>query len=362
MNCDPACRCPGCGTCDSAKKYQEALSRLAAAEERAAKAEAALAEAKRQSKFDWESTSILVTGGRGFLGQHVLAAMKRRGATCFHPTPEQCDWTRVLAVRKWLASYSPDMVLHLAAVVGGIGANRARPADFFYENALMGIQLLHESWEAGVEKFVATGTICAYPKHTLVPFKEADLWKGYPEETNAPYGIAKKLLSVQAAAYREQYGFNAVVVYPVNLYGPGDHFNLETSHVIPAMIRKFSEAKVTGQRSVELWGSGNATREFLYVQDCAEALLQVIESYDSSEPLNLGTGEEIQICALADKIRRLVGYQGTITWNTTYPDGQPRRCVDTTRAQALGIRPQTSLDEGLARTVEWYVREFADRP
>jgi GDP-L-fucose synthase len=281
--------------------------------------------------------------------------LRERGAEhIFIPRSAECDLVDGQAVRRLLATQRPDIVIHLAARVGGIGANRVNPGRFFYENAMMGIQLLHEAQRAGVQKLVAASTICAYPKFCPVPFKEEDLWNGYPEETNAPYGIAKKILSVQSAAYREQYGFNSCVVYPVNLYGPRDNFDLETSHVIPAMLRKFHEAKREAHPSVVLWGDGTPTREFFYVEDCAEAMILAVERYESSEPLNLGSGSEIGIRELANKIARVVGYSGDIVWDATKPNGQPRRQLDVSRArEALGFSARTSLDDGLGRTYEW---------
>lgn len=305
--------------------------------------------------MDWSSTRVIVTGGAGFLGSFVVEKLEARGAKeIIVPRSREYDLVDGEAVRRLLADAKPDLVIHLAAQVGGIGANRDNPGRFFYENAMMGIQLIHESWKAGVSKFVAAGTICAYPKFTPVPFKEDAIWDGYPEETNAPYGIAKKILSVQSAAYREQYGFNSCVVYPVNLYGPRDNFDLHTSHVIPAMLRKFHEAKERGDSKVELWGDGSPTREFFYVEDCAEGLIRTAESYESSEPMNLGSGEEVSIKDLAETVQRLVGFSGEIVWNTDKPNGQPRRRLDVTRAEAaLGFRAQVRLAEGLKRTYDW---------
>jgi GDP-L-fucose synthase len=249
----------------------------------------------------------------------------------------------------------PDVVIHLAALVGGIGANRERPAEFFYANLMMGVQLIHEGWQRGIEKFVAIGTICAYPKFTPIPFKEENLWDGYPEETNAPYGLAKKMLLVQSQAYRQQYGFNSIFLLPVNLYGPRDNFNLETSHVIPAMIRKFLEAKARGDKAVTLWGDGSPTRDFLYVEDAAEGILRAAEHYNGSEPVNLGSGMEISIKDLATLIARLTGYQGEFVWDTSKPNGQPRRALDVSRAEKFfGFRAQMPFEEGLRRTIEWY--------
>jgi GDP-L-fucose synthase len=247
------------------------------------------------------------------------------------------------------------IVIHLAALAGGIGANRARPADFFYQNLMMGTQLMHEAWQRGVDKFVAIGTICAYPKFTPIPFKEENLWDGYPEETNAPYGLAKKMLLVQAQAYREQYGFNAIYLLPVNLYGPRDNFNLATSHVIPALIRKCLEAQARGEERIIVWGDGSPTREFLYVEDAAEGILLSAERYNGSEPVNLGSGSEIRIKDLVELIARLTGFHGEIIWDTSKPNGQPRRALDTARAEALfGFRARMPFEEGLRRTIEWY--------
>jgi len=256
----------------------------------------------------------------------------------------------------------PDTIIHLAALAGGIGANRSRPADFFYINLMMGVQLMHEAWKFGVEKFVAIGTICAYPKFTPLPFKEENLWDGYPEETNAPYGLAKKMLLVQAQAYREQYGFNAIYLLPVNLYGPRDNFNLVTSHVIPALIRKCIEAQTRGDKEVILWGDGSPTREFLYVEDAAEGITLAAEHYNGSEPVNLGSGYEISIKDLAELIARLTGFSGRLVWDTSKPNGQPRRALDVSRAeQFFGFRSRMPFEEGLRRTIEWY-RQRAAQP
>lgn len=306
--------------------------------------------------MDWANKRVLVTGGAGFLGSFVVEALKQRGARqIIAPRSADYDLVQGEAVRRLLADSRPHVVIHLAARVGGIGANRDNPATFFYDNLMMGVQLIHESWKAGVEKLVAAGTICAYPKFCPIPFKEDDIWDGYPEETNAPYGIAKKALSVQSAAYREQHGFNSCVVYPVNLYGPRDNFDLHSSHVIPAMIRKFHQAKTSGESKVVLWGDGSPTREFFYVEDCAEALLLCAEKYDASLPLNLGSGQEISIADLARRIGALVGYRGDIVWDATKPNGQPRRRLDVARAtQELGFTAQMTLDEGLERTYRFF--------
>lgn len=306
--------------------------------------------------MDWANKRVLVTGGAGFLGSFVVESLKQRGAKeIFSPRSKEYDLVRGEDIHKLLRDTRPHIVIHLAARVGGIGANRDNPATFFYENLMMGVQLIHESWKAGVEKLVAAGTICAYPKFCPIPFKEADIWNGYPEETNAPYGIAKKALSIQSAAYRDQHRFNSCVVYPVNLYGPRDNFDLNSSHVIPAMIRKFHQAKVDKQPEVVLWGDGSPTREFFYVEDCAEALLLCAEKYDSSEPLNLGSGHEISIADLARQIGTLVGYTGKITWDVSKPNGQPRRRLDVSRAsEELGFTAQTTLAEGLEETYRYY--------
>lgn len=304
----------------------------------------------------WKDRRVCVTGGAGFLGSYVVSQLRQRGAKeVFVPQVEQYDLVQLEAIQRMLKDAQPEVIIHLAALVGGIGANRLRPAEFFYVNLMMGVQLLHEAWQAGVEKFVAVGTICAYPKHTPVPFKEEDLWNGYPEETNAPYGLAKKMLLVQAQAYRQQYGFNAIFPLPVNLYGPGDNFDLESGHVIPALIRKFAEAMERGENQVFLWGDGSPTREFLYAQDAAEGLLLAAERYNGPEPFNLGSGQEIQIKDLARLIARLSGYDGEIVWDTSKPNGQPRRSLDTSRAeQYFGFRARMPLEQGLQRTIEWY--------
>ncbi|MGE0323046.1 MAG: GDP-L-fucose synthase family protein [Polyangiaceae bacterium] len=310
--------------------------------------------------MDWSKQRVVVTGGAGFLGRAVVARLKERGAEqIFVPRSKEYDLVDGAAIRRLLADTKPDLILHLAAQVGGIGANRDNPGRFFYENAMMGIQLIHEAMVAKVPKLVAAGTICAYPKFAPIPFKESSLWDGYPEETNAPYGIAKKALGVQSAAYREQYGFNSVVVYPVNLYGPWDNFDLSTSHVVPALLRKFHTAKLRKDAAVTLWGDGSPTREFFYVDDCAEGLVRVAESYDSSEPMNLGSGEEIAIRDLAQKIRALVGFSGDLIWDESKPNGQPRRRLDVSLArERLGFEAKVSLDAGLARTHDWMVREL----
>jgi GDP-L-fucose synthase len=310
----------------------------------------------------WASRRILVTGGGGFLGGAILGALRERGArSVAAPGIEEVDLREKAAIRRCLVETNPELVIHLAAVVGGIGANRAHPGRFFYENAVMGIELIEEARRAGVAKLVCLGTICAYPKLTPVPFREEELWNGYPEETNAPYGIAKKALLVQLQAYRAEYGFTGVYLLPVNLYGPHDNFDLETGHVIPAMIRKFSSARAVGAPEVVLWGDGSPTREFLYVDDAAEGILAAAERYDGGEPVNLGSGEEISIRDLARLVAEETGYGGAIRWDTSKPNGQPRRRLDVSRAERLfGWRATTSLRDGLKRTVEWYRAERRD--
>ena len=299
---------------------------------------------------------VVVTGGAGFLGRSVVAALERRNpAEIIVPRSRTYDLRDGEQVRRLLADARPDVVIHLAARVGGIGANLAHPAEFFYDNLMMGCQLQHEAWRAGVAKFVGVSTICAYPKFTPIPFREEDLWNGYPEETNAPYGMAKKMLLVQSQAYREEYGFNAIHLLPVNLYGPGDHFDPETSHVIPAVIRKCLEAVDTGAPEIVCWGDGTPTREFLYVDDAAEGIVLATERYDGAEPVNLGAAREISIKDLVQTIVDATGYQGNVVWDTKRPNGQPRRCVDASRAERLfGFRAGTPFDVGLRRTVQWY--------
>jgi GDP-L-fucose synthase len=299
---------------------------------------------------------VCVTGGAGFLGSFLVEKLRQRGATdVFVPKIEEYNLVELADIHRMLNDARPQVIIHLAALAGGIGANRARPAEFFYINLMMGVQLMHEAWRAGVEKFVAIGTICAYPKFTPLPFKEENLWDGYPEETNAPYGLAKKMLLVQSQAYREQYGFDSIYLLPVNLYGPRDNFNLETSHVIPALIRKCLEAQERGDREVVLWGDGSPTREFLYVEDAAEGISLAAERYNGSEPVNLGSGNEISIKELAELIARLTGFTGKLVWDTSKPNGQPRRALDVTRAeQYFGFRARMPFEEGLRRTIEWY--------
>jgi len=296
-----------------------------------------------------------VTGGHGFLGRHVVAALEPRGATVFAPRKAQYDLTREADVTRMYGDLEPDVVIHLAAVVGGIGANRDSPGLFFFENVMLGALTLEHARRTGVEKFVGVGTICAYPKLAPVPFMERDLWNGYPEETNAPYGIAKKMLLVQGQAYRQQYNFNAIHLLPVNLYGPHDNFNPKSSHVIPALIRKCLEAAEKGAAEVVIWGSGTATREFLFVEDCAEGIVLATERYDGDEPVNIGAGFEIGIRDLAELIAELTGFNGRLTFDRTKPDGQPRRMLDVSRAESrFGFKATTDFRDGLRRTIDWY--------
>ena len=304
----------------------------------------------------WSSRRVLLTGGGGFLGGHLRERLEReQPAALFAPRAAELDLRDGHAIERYLAAHQPDLVIHGAAAVGGIGANRAHPGRFFYENALMGIQLIEHARRAGVAKFVCLGTVCAYPKDTPTPFVEDDIWDGYPEETNAPYGLAKKMLLVQLQAYRQEYGFNGIYLLPANLYGPRDNFDLETSHVIPAIIRKFLEAAEQGRDTVELWGDGSPTREFLYVSDAAEGIMLAAERYDDDQPVNLGTGEMVSIAELAGTIARLSGFTGGIVWNDALPGGQPRRQLDTTRArERFGFQARVALEDGLRRTIEWY--------
>jgi GDP-L-fucose synthase len=309
-----------------------------------------------------KNKKILVTGGAGFLGSFVVEKLKERGCqNIFVPRSKDYNLVEMEAVKKLYHDAKPDIVIHLAARVGGIGANRANPGRFFYENLMMGVQMMEVGRQVGIEKFVAIGTICAYPKYTPVPFKEENLWDGYPEETNAPYGLAKKMLLVQAQAYRQQYGFNAIYLLPVNLYGPRDNFDLETSHVIPAIIRKCIEAKQKGEDKIICWGSGKPTREFLYVEDAAEGIVLATEKYNKPDPVNLGAGFEISIKDLVELIAKLAGFSGKIIWDTTKPDGQPRRSLDTSKAlKEFGFKAKTSLEEGLKKTIEWYQKNLIE--
>jgi GDP-L-fucose synthase len=305
----------------------------------------------------WSGKKVLVTGGAGFLGRHVVCKLNQCGCSEVNvPRKKDFDLRKASQIVRLLEESRPDIIIHLAAVVGGIGANRLHPGKFFYENAIMGIQLLEYARRRKVNKVVCVGTICAYPKFTPVPFKEEDLWNGYPEETNAPYGLAKKMLLVQSQAYRQEYGFNSIYLLPVNLYGPGDNFDLQTSHVIPALIRKIVEAKRAGTRRVQAWGTGSVSREFLYVEDAAEGILLAAEYYNKPDPVNLGAGTEISIRDLAHLISDLVGFDGDIEWDSSQPDGQPRRRLDISRAKReFGFEAKTNLHQGLAATIDWYL-------
>jgi GDP-L-fucose synthase len=308
----------------------------------------------------WQGRRVCVTGGAGFLGSYVVGRLREAGAEVFIPRRAEFDLREKEQIRRMYDAARPEMVIHLAAVVGGIGANRDNPGRYFYDNLIMGVELIEEARRRGIKKFVATGTICSYPKDTPVPFHEEDLWNGYPEETNAPYGLAKKMMLVQSEAYREQYGFNSIFLLPVNLFGPRDNFDLHSSHVIPALIRKCVEAAERGDDEVVIWGTGRATREFLHADDCARALLLAAEHYDSSAPVNIGAGFEISIRELAQMIVELTGFRGQLVWDTTKPDGQPRRSLDTMRAkEAFGFVAQIPFKDGLRQTIEWY---RANRP
>jgi GDP-L-fucose synthase len=306
------------------------------------------------NKFPYER--VVVTGGAGFLGSYVVEKLRERGVENITiPRSKDYDLVKAENVRRLYDDANPDLVIHLAAVVGGIGANRANPGKYFYDNLMMGSQLMEEARLRGVRKFVAAGSVCAYPKFTPVPFKEDDLWNGYPEETNAPYGLAKKMMLVQSQAYRDQYGFNSIFLLPVNLYGARDNFDPRRSHVIPALIRKCFEAMRRGENQIVCWGTGAATREFLHVDDCARGILLAAEKYDKSDPVNLGAGFEISIRDLAEKIAALTGFEGRLVWDASQPDGQPRRCLDTSRAEReFGFRARIGFDEGLKQTIDWY--------
>ena len=310
-----------------------------------------------KNEFNWAEKKICVTGGAGFLGTHLIRELRSRGAEkIFIPKIEDYDLVDGNAIKRMLADSDPDIIIHLAAHVGGIGANREHPAEFFYDNLMMGVQLIHQAYERGVEKFVAIGTVCAYPKFTPVPFSEDDLWIGYPEETNAPYGLAKKMLLVQSQAYRDQYGYNSIFLLPVNLYGPGDNFDPRSSHVIPALIRKCVEAKEAGEDHIVVWGDGSPTREFIYVTDAARGIALATAGYNESLPVNIGSGFEISIKDLAQKISRLTGFDGELIWDTSKPNGQPRRALDTSRAkEKFGFEARVDFDEGLMKTIEWYL-------
>jgi len=307
--------------------------------------------------IELKDKKIIVTGGAGFLGKFVTQKLKEKNCKdIFIPLIEKYDLRNIDAIKKMYADAKGDIVIHLAAVVGGIGANRENPGSFFYDNLIMGIQLMEQARLTGIEKFVALGTICAYPKYTKVPFKEENLWYGYPEETNAPYGLAKKMLLVQSQAYRQQYNFNSIFLLPVNLYGPGDNFNPKSSHVIPALIKKFHDAKINGEDEVVVWGTGKATREFLYVSDCAEAIILATEKYNKPDPVNIGAGFEISIKNLAEKIKDIVGFKGKIVWDSTKPDGQPRRSLDIKKAEnEFRFRAKVKFDEGLKEAIDWYI-------
>lgn len=304
----------------------------------------------------WCDKAVVVTGGAGFLGSFVVERLQAMGCSrIVVPRSRDYDLVRMEAVQQLYADARPDLVIHLAARVGGIGANQANPGRFFYDNLMMGTQLIEVARQRGIRKFVALGTICAYPKFAPIPFKEDDIWNGYPEETNAPYGLAKKMMLVQSQAYREQYGFNSIVLFPVNLYGPRDNFDLTTSHVIPALIRKCVEAKESGANQLTLWGDGSPSREFLYVEDAAEGILLAAELYDGSLPINLGTGEEVTIRRLAELVASEVGFHDRILWDTTKPNGQPRRCLDVSRAKQLfGFQAKYRLSQGIRQTVSWF--------
>jgi GDP-L-fucose synthase len=304
----------------------------------------------------WKDKRVVVTGGAGFLGSFVVEQLRTKGCEqIVVPRSQEYDLVQMDAVKQLYSDTKPDVVIHLAARVGGIGANQANPGRFFYDNLMMGVQLIEVGRQQGLKKFVATGTICAYPKFAPIPFKEDDIWNGYPEETNAPYGLAKKMMLAQSQAYRQQYGFNSIVLFPVNLYGPRDNFDLETSHVIPALIRKCAVAKEERRAFITLWGDGSPTREFLYVEDAAEGILLAAEKYDGDLPVNLGTGEEVRIHDLATMIAAEVGFTGQIQWDTTKPNGQPRRCLNVSRAEELfGFQARHALRDGLKKTVQWF--------
>jgi GDP-L-fucose synthase len=304
----------------------------------------------------WNGQKVCVTGGAGFLGSFIVENLHQLDVKeVFIPLIEKYNLVDPQSINQMLEDSQPDIILHLAAQVGGIGANREHPAEFFYNNLMMGVQLMHQAYLRKVKKFVALGTVCAYPKFTSVPFKEENLWDGYPEETNAPYGLAKKMLLVQSQSYRQQYGFNSIFLLPVNLYGPRDNFNLESSHVIPALIRKCIEARDAGNKEVVVWGDGSPTREFLFVEDAARGILLAAERYNGSEPVNLGSGFEISIRDLAELIVQLTGFKGKLTWDTSKPNGQPRRCLDICRAEKyFGFNAQVKFEEGLSKTIEWY--------
>jgi len=304
----------------------------------------------------WANRRVVITGGAGFLGSYVVEKLKKRGAKdIFIPQSKDYDLRHLPVIIRLFEETQPDIVIHLAARVGGIGANRERPGEFFYDNLIMGIQLMEQARLFQVEKYVSLGTVCSYPKFTPVPFKEENLWDGYPEETNAPYGLAKKMLLVQSQAYRQQYDFNSIFLVPVNLYGPGDNFDPASSHVIPALIKKCVDAVENGEKEIVCWGDGSPTREFLYVDDAAEGVLLAAERYNKREPVNLGTSQEISLIDLVNLISNYTGFKGKITWDTTKPNGQPRRCLDTSRAEReFNFRARMDFKEGLKRTIDWY--------
>jgi GDP-L-fucose synthase len=304
--------------------------------------------------------AALVTGGHGFLGSHVIKNLEAKGIKVIAPTHQQYDLVKLEDVRRMYEDHPADIVIHLAAKVGGIGANREHPGSFFYENLMMGVQLMHEAYLHKIPKFVALGTVCSYPKHTPVPFHEEDIWNGYPEETNAPYGLAKKMMLVQSQGYREEYGFNSIFLLPVNLYGPGDNFDPASSHVIPALIKKCVDAVENGDDEIVVWGDGSPTREFLYVEDAAEGIVLAAEKYDKSDPVNIGSAFEISIKDLVETIAKETGFTGKITWDTEKPNGQPRRKLDVSKAeQEFGFKSQTTFPEGLKKTIEWYTANRA---
>ena len=315
-----------------------------------------------ENPLDLSSKRVCVTGGAGFLGTHLIRKLRENGARdIFIPQYPEYDLVKGEDIDRLLADAHPDVIIHLAAHVGGIGANREKPAEFFYDNLMMGVQLIHKAWQRGVEKFVAIGTICAYPKFTPIPFKEEHLWDGYPEETNAPYGLAKKMLLVQSQAYRQQYGFSSIFLLPVNLYGPGDNFNPASSHVIPALIRKCLEAQEQGAAEIVAWGDGSPTREFIYVEDAAEGITRATLHYNGAEPVNIGSSFEISIKDLTELIARLTGFEGSIRWDPSKPNGQPRRKLDTTRAREyFGFEAKTDFEAGLKRTIDWYRQQRAN--
>ena len=310
------------------------------------------------------SNKIVVTGGNGFLGRHVVdcLSVKHKQSNVYVIRSKDYDLSIQSHVQRMYEDLKPNMVIHLAAVVGGIGANKSNPGLYYYKNMSMGLHLIEEARMFGLDKFVAVGTVCAYPKHTPVPFREDHIWDGYPEETNAPYGLAKKMMLVQSQAYREQYDFNSIYLLPVNLYGPGDNFDLQSSHVIPAIIRKMVDAKIAKCDNVILWGDGSASREFLYVKDAADAICKASFEYNSSEPLNIGTGREVLIKDLVVMIKEMCGYEGDVVWDIEKPNGQPRRCLDTSKAEiALGWKAPTDLEEGLMETIKWYKANPSER-